>query len=227
MTQLDIPDHVYNWLVNFFDGHSHQTKYADEMSTIKSISASIIQGSAISPASYVVIVVNGSDLLPVTSGINHLCKCADDTYILIPAINVSTRHAELASIARWAQADNLTLNIAKSREKLFSDKRRKEKFSAPAEIAELKRVCKLSKFLASLLNQWLFSITACSQCHAPKQYALHVLRAHGLCDSALQTVYRAVVVAKLTYASSTWTCFPRQTLLCPTSTTHSTSRSQL
>ena len=133
------------------------------------------------------------------------------TYILIPAINVSTRHAELASIARWAQADNLTLNIAKSREKLFSDKRRKEKFSAPAEIAELKRVCKLSKFLASLLNQWIFSITACSQCHAPKQYALHVLRAHGLCDSALQAVYRAVVVAKLTYASNAWIGFPQQT----------------
>jgi len=51
MAQLDIPDHVYNWLVNFFDVHSHQTKYADDMSTIKSISASIIQGSAIGPAS--------------------------------------------------------------------------------------------------------------------------------------------------------------------------------
>ena len=177
MTQLDIPDHVYNWLVNFFDGHSHQTKYADEMSTIKSISASIIQGSAISPASYVVIVVNGSDLLPVTSGINHLCKCADDTYILIPAINVSTRHAELASIARWAQADNLTLNIAKSREKLFSDKRRKEKFSAPTEIAELKRVQTIKILGITVTNgpsvsPHVHSVTAsCAQ----TLYALHVL----------------------------------------------------
>jgi len=77
MAQLDIPDHVYNWVVsgNYFDGHSHQIKYADEMSTIKSISARIIQGSAIGPASY---VENGSDLHPITSG-NHLCKYADDT----------------------------------------------------------------------------------------------------------------------------------------------------
>ena len=59
-----IPDHVYNWLVNFFDVHSHQIKYAEEMSTMKSISASIIQVSAIGPALY---VVNGSDLRPVTS----------------------------------------------------------------------------------------------------------------------------------------------------------------
>ena len=28
-------------------------------------------------------------------------------------------------------------------------------------------------------------------------YALRVLRAHGLCDSALQTIYRAVIVSKL------------------------------
>ena len=32
-------------------------------------------------------------------------------------------------------------------------------------------------------------------------------RAHGLSDSALQTIFRAVVVAKLTYASSAWLGF--------------------
>jgi len=31
--------------------------------------------------------------------------------------------------------------------------------------------------------------------------ALRVLRAHGLCDSALHTIYRSVVVAKLLYAT--------------------------
>ena len=38
----------------FFEAHSHQTKYQDEVSVMKTISASIIQGSAIGPASYVV-----------------------------------------------------------------------------------------------------------------------------------------------------------------------------
>jgi len=49
-----------------------------------------------------------------------------------------------------ARANNLTLNIAKSQEILFSDKKRKERFSAPAEIAELnssgcKVKCEFSK----------------------------------------------------------------------------------
>jgi len=42
-------------------------------------------------------------------------------------------------------------------------------------------------------------------------YALHVLRAHGLCDSALQTIYHSVVIAKLCYASSAWEGFANAT----------------
>jgi len=41
---------------------------------------------------------------------------------------------------------------------------------------------------------------ACS----PSIHALRVLRCHGLCDATLQTAYRAIVVARLTYATSAW-----------------------
>ena len=57
------------------------------MSSLISISASILQGSAIGPACY---VVNASDLHAVTDG-NKLCKYADDTYI--PAVNVDLSSA--------------------------------------------------------------------------------------------------------------------------------------
>ena len=52
IAMLDIPDTVYNWLVDFFSGHSHNTSYGGATSTIKFVSASIIQGSAIGPISY-------------------------------------------------------------------------------------------------------------------------------------------------------------------------------
>ena len=35
-------------------------------------------------------------------------------------------------------------------------------------------------------------------------YAMKVLRAHGMDDAALQTIYRSVVIAKLQYASNAW-----------------------
>jgi len=50
MAQLNIPDPIYKRLVNFFDGHQHCTSYRREMSAVLEISASIIQGSAIGPA---------------------------------------------------------------------------------------------------------------------------------------------------------------------------------
>ena len=39
---------------------------------------------------------------------------------------------------------------------------------------------------------------------APSIHALRVLRCYGLNDTALQIAYRAIIVARLTYASSAW-----------------------
>jgi len=77
---------------------------------MKTVSASITQGSAIGPASY---VVNSSDLNAISEG-NALCKYADDrpTYVIIPAVNVDTRSDELNHISDWAQNNNLKLNLA-------------------------------------------------------------------------------------------------------------------
>jgi len=97
MSQLDIPDNIFNWLVDFLTGHSHQTHYGDSVSQIISITASIIQSSAIGPTFY---VVTASDLHAICNG-NELCKYADDTYLIIPAVNVNTRSNELQHITDW------------------------------------------------------------------------------------------------------------------------------
>jgi len=64
LAQLDIPGNVYNWLLDFLLGHSHCTEYNWQVSALREISASIIQGSAIGPAMY---VVEAADLHAVTS----------------------------------------------------------------------------------------------------------------------------------------------------------------
>ena len=86
------------------------------MSSFTDISASIIQGSAIGPALY---VVYASDLVSKTTG-NMLCKYADDTYLIIPASNHDSRIAELDHIHSWANHSNLRLNRAKCVELIFS-----------------------------------------------------------------------------------------------------------
>ena len=108
MALLNVPDPVYNWLVDFFSDHKHCTSFGDSVSAYQPISASIIQGSAIGPVSF---VVNASDLSTVTPG-NRMHKYADDTYIVIPACNNRTREVELDHVALWAQENNLKLNRA-------------------------------------------------------------------------------------------------------------------
>jgi len=100
------------------------TRYGGESSALLEISAGIIQGSGIGPASY---IVNSSDLAALTPG-NFLCKYANDTYIIIPSDNVDGRSEELVNVDTCAQANNLTLNRAKSQETVFTDKQQKPHF---------------------------------------------------------------------------------------------------
>jgi len=72
---LNIPDPVYNWLVEFFSDHTHCTRFSGLVSGFQHITASIIQGSAVGPVSF---VINALDLSTVTPG-NRMIKYADDT----------------------------------------------------------------------------------------------------------------------------------------------------
>ena len=68
LANVTIPDYLYNWIVNNLSGRKHQTKRRGIVSPIRSINASIIQGSALGPVEY---VLTASDLL-LTSSVNML-----------------------------------------------------------------------------------------------------------------------------------------------------------
>ena len=71
----------------------HHTADRGQMSTEKTITATIVQGSGVGPASYVVAAGD----LKVVNDTNSLTKYADDTYITIPACATDTRLAEIQS----------------------------------------------------------------------------------------------------------------------------------
>ena len=202
MAQLEIPDTAFNWITDFFSGHSHCTRYCGETSTFKFVTASVIQGSGIGPAAY---VANAGDLTAKTPG-NKLCKFADDTYLVIPAINVDTRATELENIETWSRNNNLTLNRSKSNEVIFTDSKRKRQIQKPSPEMGIARVTSIKILGVTVTNNLSVSVHVCdaiSSC-AQTLYALRVMRAHGMNDSALQAIYRSVVVAKLLFASSAW-----------------------
>ena len=69
-------------------------KFGNQTSALREITTSIVQGSAIGPASY---VVTSCDLTTTTAG-NRVCKYADDTCVIIPVCNSHSRLAELDHI---------------------------------------------------------------------------------------------------------------------------------
>ena len=131
MSELDLPAYVYNWMVSFFSDHAHN----GEVSSTKSISASIVQGSSVGPASY---AVTAADLRPLHAD-NSLVKYADDTYLVIPATHADTRVAELGHIAAWAADNNLRLNKTKTREVVFYDNRRRHRIQPPPPLPDMTR----------------------------------------------------------------------------------------
>ena len=175
-----------NWLVDFFSGHAHCTVYRDQTSTLKSINASIIQGSAIGPAAY---VVNAGDLHSLTPN-NQLVKFADDTYLIIPASTVDSRSAEVDNIETWASTNNLTLNRTKTKRSSLSTQggSNKHQVAAPPALPGIVCVTSLNILGVTMTNGLSASdhvrgiISDCAQ----TLYALRVLRAHGMCDAALQ-----------------------------------------
>ena len=72
LAQLTLPDPVYNWIADFFQGHSHCTKFAGEVSELADIFASVIQGSDLGPAAFLVTAADLYDLL--TTAMNSVCQ---------------------------------------------------------------------------------------------------------------------------------------------------------
>ena len=167
------------------------------------ISAGIIQGSGIGPASY---VVNSSDLTAVRPG-NLLCKYADDTYLIIPPINVDTRLDELANVEEWSRKNNLTLNRSKSQEIIFIDRRRKRNIQHPPPLPDISRVSSIkilgvtvSGSLSVCVDMFITSSHLARKAFWPCEYFGHT--AWQPPASTIHVIFNAVVIAKLTYAAS-------------------------
>ena len=182
--------------MDFFDNHSHRTVFRDEMSSLLGVTASIIQGSAIGPAAY---VVTAGDLVATVPG-NSTCKFADDTSSSgqqrgDPAYGARQR-------AEMAERNNLKLNCSKSTEVIFRDPRRRRHHAAatePVPLPGIERSSCLKMLGVSIENN--FSIAQHVQrlvtASAQTVYALPVLRTRGLDDDALQHIRRGSPPARV------------------------------
>jgi len=203
MALLQLPDNIYNWINDFFHNRFHCTKFAGQQSSVVQIHASVVQGSGLGPASY---IITAADLHPTIAG-NRIFKYADDTYLVVPAINSCTRQYEIEHIQSWATNNNLKMNHSKSKELLFAARgKSKVPIQLPTPCMNIERVSSL-RVLGVIVNDKLTAedqvkniLTSCTSL----LYALRVLRGHGLPDQSMHDIYRAIIIAKLTYCAPAW-----------------------
>jgi len=199
LSRLDIPDCIYNWLVEFLRERRHTTKFQGRLSELASISASIVQGSGVGPADF---VVNSSDLQPVHSE-NLIIKFADDSYLLVGSKMRDTVQEELESVKSWAEVNNLQLNKGKSREMIIH---RRANVEPPAPLSGVTRVTTM-KILGVTIRSDLRATSHVDEILAScsgSLHALRTLRSHGLSSEALQVVTDATTISRLLYAVPAW-----------------------
>ena len=63
VASLPIPDFIHNWILNFLADRGHSTRHKGVTSTMADINASVIQGSALGPALYIINTVDLSHFM--------------------------------------------------------------------------------------------------------------------------------------------------------------------
>ena len=199
---LELQDNIYNWIENYFQHRSHSTTFQEQTSNRIEVTASVVQGSSIGPASF---VVTAADLHPL-SPVNAMTKFADDMYLIVPASNVKSCRLEVDHIEEWAQGNNLVLNRSKSAELVIRTKFRRSVVEPPPPVLGFTRVESLKVLGVTITNRLSLErhitdvLASCSQ----TMFALRTLRAHGMPPKVVNTVFQASVKAKLCYVGPAW-----------------------
>jgi len=107
------------------------------------------------------------------------------------------------NVETWAQANNLTLNLATSQEIVITDKRRRPRFRQPPPLDSISRVDVIKISGVTITNTLSVHehvsnvISSCSQ----SVHALRILRTHGMTAASVHIFFKSV--------SSPSSCMPQ------------------
>ena len=172
----------------------------NDVSSMKQINSSVVQGSIIGPSSY---SIAESDLR--AKNINFwMDKFADDVDLITTLDNYDNIQDEIEHVDQWAKNNNLILNKDKSREMIFRGNKSVQVIPPPLDgITRVNSLKKLGVIFQDKLSMKSHVDAILAKC-ASRIYALNLLRNHGLNQDGLQRVFQAKVVSRITYASSSW-----------------------
>ncbi len=199
---LGLNNSLCNWILDFLTGRPQSVRVGHNTSSTITLSTGAPQGCVLSP-------LLTHDCTAKFSS-NHIIKFADDTTVVGLISNNDETHyrEEVAQLAEWCGANNLSLNVEKTKEVVMDFRRRNSTDHPPLTIdsSTVERVSS-TKFLGVHITEDLTWTTNTMSLSKKAQQRLHFLRRlkrASLPPPILTTFYRGTIESVLTSCITVW-----------------------
>ncbi len=205
LSLLGLNNSLCNWILDFLTGRPQSVRVGHNTSSTTTLSTGAPQGCVLSPLLFTLLT---HDCTAKFSS-NHIIKFADDTSVVGLISNNDETHyrEEVAQLAEWCGANNLSLNVEKTKE-VVMDFRRNSADHPPLTIdtSTVERVSS-TKFLGVHITEDLTWTTNTKSISKKAQQRLHFLRRlkrASLPPPILTTFYRGTIESVLTSCITVW-----------------------
>ncbi len=190
-----------NWILDFLTGRPQSVRVGHNTSSTTTLSTGAPQGCVLSP-------LLTHDCTAKFSS-NHIIKFADDTTVVGLISNNDEMHyrEEVAQLVEWCGANNLSLNVNKTKEVVMDFRRNSvDHPSLTIDSSTVERVSS-SKFLGVHITEdltWTTNTTSFSKKAQQRLHFLRRLKRASLPPPILTTFYRGTIESVLTSCITVW-----------------------
>ncbi|KAI5090163.1 gastrula zinc finger protein XlCGF28.1-like [Silurus meridionalis] len=202
---LGLNTSLCNWILDFLNGRPQSVRIENSISSTTTLSTGAPQGCVLSPLLFTLLI---HDCAPTHSS-NHIIKFADDTtmVVLISKNDESAYREEVQQLTAWCGANNLSLNVDKTKE-MVVDFRRAQSDKSPLIIdGSSVEIVKSTKFLGVHLADnltWSLNTSSITKKAQQRLYFLRRLRKAHLPPPILTMFYRGTIESILTSCITAW-----------------------
>lgn len=202
---LGLNTSLCNWIQNFLTGRPQSVRIGNSISSTTTLSTGAPQGCVLSPLLFTLLT---HDCVAMHSS-NSIIKFADDTTVvgLISKNDELAYREEVKQLTDWCRANNLSLNVDKTKE-MVVDFRRVQRDHSPLNIGGSPvEIVQSTKFLGVHLTEnltWSLNTSHTAKKAQQRLYFLRRLRKAHLPPPILTMFYRGTIESILSSCITAW-----------------------
>uniref|UniRef100_A0A3Q1K6E6 Reverse transcriptase domain-containing protein n=1 Tax=Anabas testudineus TaxID=64144 RepID=A0A3Q1K6E6_ANATE len=205
LSRLGLTTSLCNWILDFLTGRPQSVRIGNSISSTTMLSTGAPQGCVLSPLLFTLLT---HDCVAMHSS-NQIIKFADDTTVvgLISKNDESAYREEVHQLSAWCKANNLSLNVGKTKEMVVDFRRAKSDHSPLNIDGASVEIVKSTKFLGVHLEEnltWSLNTRSISKKAQQRLYFLRKLRKAHLPPPILTTFYRGTIESILSSCITAW-----------------------